>query len=77
MDVQRMSFEQMQIEYQHIRQSWREQDDKTKREMMDKVQAIYRAITPGERGFMTNIHHLGQEIAHEIQIPDPSLRPLH
>ncbi len=67
MNVEQHDFEKMQTEYQQIRHTWMEQDDATKRRMLGQIREIYRSLLPGERGFMTDIHHLERTIALDVE----------
>ena len=66
MEVEDHDFEQMQTVYQHVRHTWTEQDDATKRQMLTSIGEIYRSLSPGERGFMTDIHQLERAIERDL-----------
>ena len=61
-----MMFEEMQNSYRWIRQTWKTQDVDTKRQMVKQLQVIYRALLPGQRGFVTHIHDLEREIQRDL-----------
>lgn len=61
-----MTLEQMQNRYRWIRQTWKTQDVDTKRQMVEQLQLIHRSLLSGQRGFMTHIHDLEQEIRKDL-----------
>jgi hypothetical protein len=69
MDDDDHDFEQMQVVYQRVKHTWAHQDDPTKREMLVQIREIYHSLSPGERGFMTDIHHLEREIEQDLEGP--------
>ena len=70
MDDDVHDFEQMQVFYQRVKHTWTLQDDATKREMLAGIREIYHSLLPGERGFMTDIHHLEREIEKDLEGPE-------
>lgn len=63
-------FQQMQARYQWVKHTWTTQDPMTKRQMVEQLREVYRSLTPGERGFMTDIQTVRRAIERDLQGQD-------